>query len=164
VAPNHSPIRHSRRPCPQEWRLTLTLMAAVVVPLLLEAGLAVYSERLSERLMELQGAQAQLAEEQLSAARTVKALGQEAHAQQLYARAAHATFAARWRLALVSNPLEGLVDASFSAGLLYCFWLGAAAALSGSLSKAFLISFFILATNLRDNMGKIFRMVREPPA
>ena len=55
--------------------------------------------------------QGQVAEEQIGEVRTVKSLGHEDHAKELYLSATAATYKTRVLLALVTAPLEGM-DAS----------------------------------------------------
>lgn len=49
----------------------------------------------------------------------------------------------------------------FDGSLVLCFYIGAMATLDGRLGPEFLVSFMLLARNLRDNLGKCFRMVPE---
>lgn len=93
--------------------------------------------------------------------RTVKSLGYEDYAKQLYKTQADATYKTRVRLAIVLAPLEGLVDSLFDGSLVLCFFIGAMYSLDGSIETEFLVSFSLLARNLRDNLGKCFRMVPE---
>ena len=102
-----------------------------------------------------------MAEEQIGEVRTVKSLGHEDHAKELYLSAASATYKTRVLLALVTAPLEGIVDSLFSGSLVLCFFIGTIATLDGRLEPAFLVSFMLLANNLRDNLGKCFEMVPE---
>jgi hypothetical protein len=52
-------------------------------------------------------------EEQIGEVRTVKSLGHEDYAKELYKQRADATFKTRVRLAVVLAPLEGIVDTLF---------------------------------------------------
>ena len=56
-------------------------------------------------------------------------------------------------MALELNPLEGIVASLFDGSLVLCFWLGATATLDERLEPEFLVSFMLLAHNLRDNLG-----------
>ena len=54
-----------------------------------------------------------LQEEQIGEVRTVKSLGHEDYAKELYRHRADATFKTRVHLAVVLAPLEGIVDTLF---------------------------------------------------
>ena len=86
-----------------------------------------------------------MAEEQIGEVRTVKSLGHEDHAKELYLSATSATYKTRVLLALVTAPLEGIVDSLFSGSLVLCFFIGTIATLDGRLEPAFLVSFMLLA-------------------
>ena len=113
----------------REWRLTLILVVGTAVPLLLQGLIGWIAEKKTEELMMQEGAQGQAAEEQIGEVRTVKSLGHEDAAKQIYSRRARAAFRTRVRLTLVITPLEGLVDSLFGCSLVLCFWLGATATL-----------------------------------
>ena len=57
--------------------------------------------------------QGQVAEEQIGEVRTVKSLGHEDHAKELYLSATAATYKTRVLLALVTAPLEGTCSGRF---------------------------------------------------
>ena len=57
-------------------------------------------------------------EEQIGEVRTVKSLGHEDYAKELYRKRADATFKTQVRLTIVLTPLEGIVDSLFD-GILF---------------------------------------------
>lgn len=145
----------------REWRLTLVLIASTILPMGVNAVIGFIAEKKTELLMTQQGAQGTVAEEQIGDVRTVKSLGHEDYAKQLYRERADATYKTRVRLAIVVAPLEGLVDTLFDGSLVFCFFVGAMYTLDGSIEPEFLVSFSLLARNFRDNAGKCFEMVPE---
>ena len=58
-----------------------------------------------------------LQEEQIGEVRTVKSLGHEDYAKELYQTRAEATYKTRVQLAIVLAPLEGIVDSLFDGKL-----------------------------------------------
>ena len=124
----------------REWRLTLVLVASTVVPMGVNAVIGWIAERKTELLMAQQAAQSTVAvsallrtpsscacvrtrmsmstvvlpqEEQIGEVRTVKSLGHEDYAKELYKQRADATFKTQVRLTILLAPLEGIVDSLF---------------------------------------------------
>jgi subfamily B ATP-binding cassette protein MsbA len=141
-----------------DWRFTL--LALAVAPLLF---LAVYrrTHRIKDAARDVkrhESALASLAQESLTAIRTVRAFGREAHEEARLGHASHNAMEAALRARSLKAALPALVDLIVAAGTCMVMLVGVRLVLSGQITSGTLIVFVLYLGKLYRPMKNLARM------